>query len=129
MEVFDYTCAQESNNPPSSAAFKNEFHPEILYQMSPLEDCTLAEMLLRPCPTKALSGAMFPDGKDTDKVPRVYIKTLHDKVYSREQQDVMIKRWPPSDIYEIDSDHCPMFSNPSRLFGLVLKVATNFESH
>ncbi|XP_021758258.1 methylesterase 17-like isoform X1 [Chenopodium quinoa] len=130
MDVFDYTHGQGSNNSPSSATFKKEVHREILYQMSPLEDCTLAKMLLRPCPIKALiHGAMFPEGEGSDKVPRVYIKTLHDKVYSREQQDVMIKRWPPSNVYEIDSDHCPMFSNPSHLFGLLLKVATNFESH
>uniref|UniRef100_A0A803MJK3 Uncharacterized protein n=2 Tax=Chenopodium quinoa TaxID=63459 RepID=A0A803MJK3_CHEQI len=76
-------------------------------------------MLLRPCPKALIHGAMFPEGKGSDKVPRVYIKTLRDKVYSREQQDLFIKRWPPSDVYEIDSDHCPMFSNPSHLFGLI----------
>lgn len=91
------------------------------------QDCTLASMLLRTCPVRALSGAVFPEGKDSDMVPRVYIKTLHDNVLSVAQQDVMIKRWPPHDVYSIDSDHFPMFSNPSHLFGLLLRVAAKFE--
>ncbi|KNA20584.1 hypothetical protein SOVF_051060 isoform A [Spinacia oleracea] len=94
-----------------------------------IDDCTLASMLLRTCPVRALSGAVFPEGKDSDMVPRVYIKTLHDNVLSVAQQDVMIKRWPPSDVYSIDSDHCPMFSNPSHLFGLLLKVAAKIRNN
>ncbi|XP_021757968.1 methylesterase 17-like [Chenopodium quinoa] len=128
-DIYDSEYGQGHDNPPTSVIFKKEFQREILYQISPLEDCTLAAMLLRLCPVRALSGAMFPEGKASDKVPRVYIKTLHDNVLSREQQDVMIKRWPPSNVYEIDSDHCPMFSNPSHLFGLLLKVASNSGSN
>ncbi|XP_056690470.1 methylesterase 17-like isoform X2 [Spinacia oleracea] len=93
------------------------------------DDCTLAKMLQRTIPSGALSGAVFPEGKDSksNNVPRVYIKTMHDNVFSRKQQDVMIKRWPPHDVYSIDSDHFPMFSNPSHLFGLLLRVAAKFE--
>lgn len=128
-EVYDYTYGEGRDKPPTSVILKKEVQREILYQMSPLEDCTLAAMLLRPCPVRALSGAVFPEGKHSDTVPRVYIKTFHDNVLSLEQQDVMIKRWPPSDVYTIDSDHCPIFSNPSQLFGLLAKVAIVFGPH
>ena len=83
-------------------------------------------MLLRPCPIRALSGVTYPNNKDIDKVPRVYIKTMHDNSASSEHQDAMIKEWSPSDVYTIDSDHCPMFSNPSHLFGLLVKIASKF---
>lgn len=128
-EVYDYAYGQGQDYPPTSVIFKKEVQREILYQMCPLEDCTLAAMLLRYCPVRALRGAVFPDGKDPDKVPRVYIKALHDNVLSLEQQDVMIKRWTPSDVFTIDSDHCPMLSNPSHLFGLLVKVAAKFGRH
>ncbi|KAL2897973.1 Methylesterase 17 [Bienertia sinuspersici] len=117
-EICDYGYGEGRDNPPTSVIVKKEFQREILYQMSPLKDCTLASLLLRPCPIRALGEAMFTNDKDSDTVPRVYIKTLHDNIASLENQDSVIKNWPPSDVYTIDSDHCPMFSNPSQLFGL-----------
>ncbi|KAL6978550.1 hypothetical protein U1Q18_020218 [Sarracenia purpurea var. burkii] len=36
------------------------------------QDSTLAAMLMRPGPIKALVSARFTDGGDADKVPRVY---------------------------------------------------------
>ncbi|KAL2897994.1 Methylesterase 17 [Bienertia sinuspersici] len=128
-EVFDYGYGQGHDNPPTSAILKKVVQREILYNKSPLEDCTLAAMLMKPYPKRAIRGAIFPDDKDSDKVPRVYIKTMHDNVFSCQQQDSMINRWPPSDVYTIDSDHCPMFSNPSHLFGLLVKVAAKFGHH
>jgi len=67
-------------------------------------------MLLRPGPIKALLDARFVDDHNVDKVPRIYIKTKHDRVVKPEQQDAMIKRWPPSEVYVLDSDHSPFFS-------------------
>ncbi|CAO2820786.1 unnamed protein product [Amaranthus hypochondriacus] len=125
-EVFDYGYGQGRDNPPTSVLFKKAIQRQVLYQMSPSEDISLASMLLRPCPIRALKGMVFEGGKDVDKVRRVYIKTLHDNVITVEQQDSMIKRWPPLDVYSIDSDHCPMFSNPSQLLGLLVKIAARF---
>lgn len=70
------------------------------------------------------SEAKFKEGDDSEKVPRVYIKTLQDKVVKEEQQDVMIKRWPPAKVYSIDSDHSPFFSNPFLLSALLVNIAT-----
>jgi len=73
-------------------------------------------MLLRPGPIKALLDARFVDDHNVDKVPRIYIKTKHDRVVKPEQQDAMIKRWPPSEVYVLDSDHSPFFSTPYKFF-------------
>ena len=79
-------------------------------------------MLLRPCPL-VFTEVKFKEGEDSESVPRVYVKTLQDRVVKPKQQDEMIKRWPPAQVYSIDSDHSPFFSNPFVLSGLLLKVA------
>ena len=82
-------------------------------------------MLLRPGPILALMSAKFSaeEEKNSDEVPRIYIKTTCDNVVKTEQQDAMIKRWPPLDVYVLESDHSPFFSSPFVLFGLLLKAA------
>lgn len=83
-------------------------------------------MLLRPGPIYALQSARFPEGNEgIEKVPRVYIKTMYDKVVKPEQQDKMIAKWPPSHVYVLESDHSPNFSSPFALFGLFVKVASS----
>lgn len=124
---YDVYYGEGPDQPPTSFVYKKELVREHFYQRSPLEDITLAEMLLRPVPIRALRDAAFPDdhGKEIDEVPRVYIKTLDDNTISQEGQDALINKWPPSALYAIDSDHSPFFSNPFELFGLLLKVSTN----
>lgn len=92
-----------------------------------VQDSTLAAMLLRPGPIRALQSARFTgeNNEEVDRVPRVYIKTMHDHVVKPEQQDAMIKRWPPSDVYVLDSDHSPFFSAPFLLSGLLIKAAAS----
>ncbi|KAK7410807.1 hypothetical protein VNO78_01916 [Psophocarpus tetragonolobus] len=115
------------DKPPTSALVKKEFQRKIIYPLSPHEDSTLAGMLLKPGPVLALTSAQFRedeyDAEEVEKVPRVYIRTRHDKVVKPEQQEAMIKRWSPSSVYELDSDHSPFFSTPFLLFGLLLKAA------
>lgn len=84
-------------------------------------------MLLRPGPLLAIMTAKFKLDDDDiqllDKVPRVYVKTLHDHVVKPEQQDSMVKRWPPAEVYVLDSDHSPFFSQPFLLFGFLVRAA------
>lgn len=87
-------------------------------------------MLLRPGPILALQRAKFEveeevEAEAEEEVERVYIKTRYDNVIKIEQQEEMIKRWPPSQVYVLDSDHSPFFSSPFLLFGLLLKVAAS----
>jgi hypothetical protein len=80
-------------------------------------------MLLRAGPVRAFKGARFEGGKDADSVPRVYIKTLHDHILRPVQQEAMIKRWQPCQVFELESDHSPFFSAPSLLFEVIVKAA------
>ncbi|KAF2305787.1 hypothetical protein GH714_008186 [Hevea brasiliensis] len=128
-DVYELGFGLGCDQPPTSAIIKKEFQRQIIYQMSPQEDSTLASMLLRPGPILALQSAKFKeedeDDNGVDKVKRVYIKTTHDHVIKPQQQEAMIKRWPPSQVYVLDSDHSPFFSSPFVLFGLLVKAAAS----
>ncbi|KAL3565891.1 hypothetical protein D5086_033937 [Populus alba] len=123
-EIADLEYGMGLDQPPTSIIIKEEFQKRILYQMSPKEDSVLASMLLRAGPVRAFKGARFEGGKDADSVPRVYIKTLHDQILRPVQQEAMIKRWQPCQVFELESDHSPFFSAPSLLFKLIVKAAT-----
>jgi len=80
-DVFDFEYGLGPDQPPTSGIVKKEIERELLYNMSPLEDVTLASMLLRPAPRYALQRAKFKEGTEgVEKVPRVYIKTLYDRI-------------------------------------------------
>jgi hypothetical protein len=89
------------------------------------QDAILASMLLRAAPVRAFRGARFVGGADADRVPRIYIKTMHDRVLKPEQQDALIKRWPPCKVFVLESDHSPFFSTPSALFAFLLEAAAS----
>jgi hypothetical protein len=89
------------------------------------QDAILASMLLRAAPVRAFRGARFVGGADADRVPRIYIKTMHDRVLKPEQQDALIKRWPPFKVFVLESDHSPFFSTPSTLFAFLLEAAAS----
>ncbi|KAJ4834393.1 hypothetical protein Tsubulata_007335 [Turnera subulata] len=113
------------DQPPTSNIIKKEFCREIFYNMSPPEDCTLALMLMRPSPTRVIT--QFAGGKDVDVVPRVYIRTLNDHILKQAQQEAMIKRWQPSQVFVLESDHSPFFSTPSLLFNYLVKAAESIQ--
>ncbi|PHU14138.1 hypothetical protein BC332_15343 [Capsicum chinense] len=124
VDVYDMWFGLGPQQPPTSAVIKTSLQRKIIYQMSPLEDSTLAAMLLRPGPIQALTSARFKEGEDAEEVPRVYIRTAYDRVVKPEQQDAMIKKWPPQHVYTLESDHSPFFSAPLLLFGLLIKAAS-----
>lgn len=108
------------------------FHfSQILPMITVIQDSTLAAMLLRPGPIQALTSARFREDEnngEVEKVARVYIRTSHDRVVKAEQQEAMIKRWPPLSVYELDnSDHSPFFSTPFLLFGFLVRAAAAFD--
>ncbi|XP_043701076.1 methylesterase 17-like [Telopea speciosissima] len=114
---------------PTSCFVKKEFQRKLMYSLSPLEDSILASMLLRPGPLLALMQARFSEGAEAEQVKRVYIKTLHDRVLKPEQQDAMVKRWPPSQVFALESDHSPFFSTPFQLFTSLLKASASIPSN
>ncbi|KAJ8647806.1 hypothetical protein MRB53_000829 [Persea americana] len=71
-----------------------------------------------------LHSARFDGGDVIDKVDRTYIRTTCDHVVKPKQQDEMIKRWPPREIFTLES-HCPFFSNPEQLVELLIKASAS----
>ncbi|MFS7958398.1 putative carboxylesterase [Helianthus anomalus] len=88
------------------------------------DDVTLDAMLLRPTPVYAFQRAEFKERTEVvEKVPLVlYIKTMYDRIVKPERQDRMIAKWPPSNVYVIESDHSPNFSNPFILCGILVNA-------
>ncbi|XP_049409892.1 methylesterase 17 [Solanum stenotomum] len=124
IDVYDMCFGLGPEQPPTSAVIKTSLQRKIIYQMSPLEDSTLAAMLLRPGPIQALASARFKEGEGAEEVPRIYIRTAYDRVVKPEQQDEMIKKWPPKNVYTLETDHSPFFSAPLLLFGMLIKAAS-----
>jgi hypothetical protein len=131
-DVYELGFGLGPENPPTSAIIKPEYRRKLLYHMSPQQECSLAALMMRPAPILALTTAKLEEEEkekgQEEQVPRVYIKTLLDRVMKPEQQDAMIRRWPPSQVYELESDHSPFFSNPFVLFGLLIKAAVSVGS-
>ncbi|KAL5720776.1 hypothetical protein ACHQM5_013413 [Ranunculus cassubicifolius] len=124
-EAYDFEFGLGLDQPPTTAVVKKDLQRKILYNMSPIEDSTLASMLLKPGPVRALQGAQFKEEENVDQVRRVYIKAMHDRVLKPIQQDAMTKKWPPSHVFALESDHSPFFSAPFELFGLLVKVSSS----
>jgi len=62
-------------------------------------------MLMRPWPAAAISTASFEgDDERLNRVKRIFIKAERDHMLNPEQQDSMIKKWPPSEVLVIDTD-------------------------
>ncbi|KAJ4977795.1 hypothetical protein NE237_008575 [Protea cynaroides] len=118
-----------SDRLPTSCFIRKDSQRKLMYNLSPLEDSILASMLLRPAPIMTLLQGRFNVGPETDEVKRVYIKTLYDRFIKPEQQDGMIKRWPPSQVFALESDHSPFFSTPFELFTSLLKASASIPSN
>ncbi|XVF07280.1 hypothetical protein REPUB_Repub06bG0124800 [Reevesia pubescens] len=128
-DVNTMTYGLGADQPPTSMIIKEEFQRKILYHLSPKEDSTLAAMRLRPGPLRPIANVRFTEGPDSDTVQRVFMKTMHDRVIRQDQQDAMIRRWPPSQVFELESEHSPFFSTPTDLFGFLLKAVASINSY
>ncbi|XXG42846.1 hypothetical protein AAC387_Pa01g3021 [Persea americana] len=122
MDIWEKGYALGVDKPPTSLILKKELQLDLLYHLCPVEDLTLASMLLRPFPATTLKGVRFNGGGDMDKVKRVFIKTMHDRMFWPEVQDQVIQMWPPSKVLDIESDHSPFFSAPTQLINLLLEA-------
>ncbi|XP_073305372.1 methylesterase 17 isoform X1 [Primulina huaijiensis] len=127
-EVYDFWFRLGQDHPPTSVMVKKQLQRKLIYHMSPQQDSCLAAMLLKPGPIQALQSATFTETEDSDKVPRIYIKTSRDRILRSYQQDAMIKKWPPSEVYALESDHSPFFSAPLGLIEFLVKVAVTHGS-
>ncbi|KAK9159333.1 hypothetical protein Scep_005907 [Stephania cephalantha] len=99
--------------------------PELGMHLCPPEDIALFSMLQKEGPYQVIRDANFKEDRGADVVPRVYIKSMHDRVVIPKQQESMLKRWPPSQVYSVESDHYPFVSKPLDVFGILIKIAAN----
>ncbi|KAK1311751.1 Methylesterase 17 [Acorus calamus] len=122
-DVYEFGYGLGKDKPPTSGIIRKEFQREILYHLSPMKDSTLASMLVRPGPAYAIGNAKFEgEGPGIDRVMRVYIKTEQDRVLKQAQQEAMLRRWPPREVFCIESEHSPFFSAPGRLADMLVKA-------
>jgi len=118
----ELTFGAAADDPSTTVALRLEFQRDRLSQQSPEEESVLASMLMRPWPAAAISTASFEgDDERLNRVKRIFIKAERDHMLNPEQQDSMIKKWPPSEVLVIDTDHSPFFSAPEQLFNLIAK--------
>ncbi|KAL1194652.1 Pheophorbidase [Cardamine amara subsp. amara] len=125
-DIWEYTYGEGVDKPATGILMKEEFRRHYYYSQSPLEDVTLATKLLRPAPVRALSGLdKLSPNPEAEKIPRVYIKTGKDNLFDPLSQDLLVKKWPPSQLYVLEeSDHSAFFSVPSTLFTYLLRAVS-----
>ncbi|XP_058075392.1 methylesterase 17-like isoform X2 [Magnolia sinica] len=122
LEMYEIWFGLGPDKPPTSILLKKEYQRQLLYNLSPVEDSTLAAMLLRPMPVMAQGIPNFGVGDGVDKVKRVCIRGTSDTFFSDASFESQIKMWPPTEIFTVESDHCPFFSAPTQLFHLLLRA-------
>ncbi|KAM7516577.1 hypothetical protein LguiA_006160 [Lonicera macranthoides] len=126
----DSQFGQFGTDPPiTSVTVGPKFLADTLYTLCPVEDLTLATLLVRP-------GSLFIEDllkadKFTDKglgsVPRVYIVCDEDKTIPVEFQRWMIENYPVTEVKEIvGADHMPMFSKPDELSKCLVEIADKY---
>ncbi|KAG7530224.1 Alpha/Beta hydrolase fold [Arabidopsis thaliana x Arabidopsis arenosa] len=126
-KIWDFTFGNGPQNLPTSIMMKPEYVRDKFYNESPMEDYTLATTLLRPAPVMAFKGIMdIPGAPETDKIPRVYVKTGKDHLFEPVLQEVMLALWPPAHTFLLpDSDHSAFFSQPQELYQFLLQAASS----
>ncbi|KAL2477221.1 Methylesterase 3 [Forsythia ovata] len=117
-------------NPPTSYTLGPKYMLEKLYQLSPIEDWTLATMLVRPFyayTTEDFSRELTLSVHKYGSVSRVFIMTDKDKVRQKYFQRWMIKHNRPDEVKFIKgSDNMVMMSKPKELLVQLLDIAEKY---
>ncbi|MBK0010039.1 MULTISPECIES: alpha/beta fold hydrolase [Priestia] len=79
------------------------------------EDGTAARRKMRPQPVLPFNGKVVLTEKNFGRVPCVYIETTKDHAIPVEAQREMYRQNSFDDVFSIDADHAPFFSQPENL--------------
>ncbi|KAK3223027.1 hypothetical protein Dsin_010052 [Dipteronia sinensis] len=125
-----FTFGNGPNNQPTSLLFGPDFMLSKLYQLSPVEDLTLAGLSARPLPLyddEAMNEAMALTKDKYGSVHRVFIVCDRDNILQEDFQRWMIENNPTDDVKLISgSDHMPMFSKPKELCLCLQEIAEKY---
>ncbi|KAF8013652.1 hypothetical protein BT93_I1498 [Corymbia citriodora subsp. variegata] len=125
-----YTYDNGPNNPPTTFSFGPTFLASTVYQLSPIEDLTLANMLLRPLPLfsdKDMSRQITLSQKKYGSVCRIVVLLEGDKLIPKDLVEWMIRRNLPDEVLKIKgSDHMVMMSKPAELGAILQKTASKY---
>ncbi|XP_073136787.1 methyl jasmonate esterase 1-like [Henckelia pumila] len=118
-------CVMDSQLAPTSFLFGPEFLATRLYQLSPLEDLTLATLLVRPV------GLFRKDVEFSEEnygsVRRVYVIAEKDDLSKKEFQEWTIRNNPPDEVKMIcGSDHMFMFSKPQEFCTCLQEIVDKY---
>ncbi|TKY68871.1 putative methylesterase 19 [Spatholobus suberectus] len=128
-----YFILTGTNKAPILSTSGVEFLASRLYQLSPVEDLTLAFSLVRPLPsftsdvkllTKQTAVTKYKNGR----VPKFFIISEKDNVLTEDFQRWIIESTGPFAEVKVikDSDHMVMFSKPKKLSSELLKIAYKY---
>ncbi|KAI8535187.1 hypothetical protein RHMOL_Rhmol10G0154300 [Rhododendron molle] len=119
----------DPNEPLTSLVVGPHFLKSTLYQLCPIEDFTLATLMVRP--GSLLIEDLHKIKKFTDEgfgsITRVYVVVCEqDKCIPPEFQRWMIENNPVEEVKVIEeADHMPMFSAPEKLCKCLLEIAAH----
>ncbi|XP_047312781.1 methyl jasmonate esterase 1-like [Impatiens glandulifera] len=124
-----YKFNNGKENPPTSMLFGPFFMSSQLYNLSPLEDLSLAHLLVRHFPmvgNDESSDTVILTEEKYGSVNRVYVIGEHELVYKQEFVKWMIEKNPVRQIMTISAaDHMIMFSNPLDLCKCLQEIAAH----
>lgn len=95
------------------------------------QDVVLASLLSKPIPLRILDGSTIEFTPEKHgKIPRVYIKTLHDRVLgppeAQEEAFLCDPDNEPTEVREINSDHSAFFSATKELHQHLVEIAAKY---
>ncbi|KAG5625069.1 hypothetical protein H5410_010287, partial [Solanum commersonii] len=117
-------------NPPATLILGLNYLAASVYQLSPIEDLTLATTLVRPFylySAEDVSKEIVLTSKRYGSVRRVFIVAPENNALKKEFQQWMIEKNPPDEVEQIEgSDHSTMMSKPQQLFTTLLSIANKY---
>lgn len=125
-----FTFGNGPNNPPTSLIFGPKVLLLRLYQLSPIEDWTLATTLMRETrlfTDQELSRDLVLTREKYGSVKRVFIIAEKDLTLEKDFQQWMIQKNPPNEVKEIrGSDHMTMMSKPKELWACLQGISKKY---
>jgi pimeloyl-ACP methyl ester carboxylesterase len=95
---------------------------DVFYHDCPPETVAFALTRLGQQPIKP-QETPIEIGENYASVPKSYIRCDDDRTIPPEYQRTMTEGWPERDVYAMDCSHSPFFADPTRLAGLLNKIA------